>query len=398
MLILNLGLYPFLCNRVWISIDITELSGPRKASGSWGLGLVFFPLAVVVMAVLVVQLDTYETVAYPMHELGEQMYVAARKNAGMVSGLEKIGSGELVGAEDIVYEPKSGLVYTGCHDGWIKRVKLADSVVENWVHTGGRPLGIAIDESGDVFVADAYKGLLKVSINGKLELLTHEAEGIKFGLPDGVVVAKNGMVYFTDATYKYSFREALNDLLEGRPHGRLLSYDTSTKQTKVLARDLYFANGVELSPDQDFVIFCETFMRRCSRYYLQGEKRGSTDVFANNLPGLPDNVRYDGDGHYWMALPWDNSLLWKYTQTYPFMRKIFAFTLKHFHKMPDIMKFGGVIVLDLEGKPIGGYYDDTWRMTSSGVKIGEHLYLGSVTKPYILRLNLSQYPLAFATL
>lgn len=378
--------------------DLSDANTTQTGHGSWGSGLLFFPLAIVAIAVLVVQLDTYETVAYPMHELGETMFVAARKNAGTVSDLEKIGFGELVGAEDIVYEPKSGVVYTGCHDGWIKRVKLADSVsdsvVENWVHTGGRPLGIAIDESGDVFVADAYKGLLKVSIDGKIELLTHEAEGVKFGLPDGVVVAENGMVYFTDATYKYGFHEALNDLLEGRPHGRLLSYDPSTKQTKVLARDLYFANGVELSPHQDFLIFCETFMRRCFRYYLQGEKKGSTNVFANNLPGLPDNVHYDGDGHYWMAIPWDNSLLWKYTQAYPFARKIFAFTLKHLHRMPDIMKFGGVIVLDLEGKPIGGYYDDTWRMTSSGVKIGEHLYLGSVTKPYILRLNLTQYPLA----
>lgn len=379
---------------------ITELSGPnttRKASGSWGLRLVFFPLAIVAIAVLVVQLDTYEAVAYPMHELGEQMFVAAWKNVGEVSGLEKIGSGELVGAEDIAYEPKSGMVYTGCQDGWIKRVKLADSVVENWVHTGGRPIGIAIDESGDVFVTDAYKGLLKVSIDGKLESLTNEVNGIKFGLPNAVVVAKNGMVYFTDATYKYGFREALNDLLEGRPHGRVLSYDPSTKQTEVLVRDLYFANGVELSPDQDFVIFCETFMRRCSRYYLQGEKKGYIDVFANNLPGLPDNILYDGDGHYWIALPWDNSLLWKYTQAYPFLRKIFAFTLKHLHKMPDMMKFGGVIVLDLEGNPIGEYYDDSLKMTTSGVKIGEHLYMGSLTRSYMLRLNLTQNPLTVAT-
>lgn len=104
------------------------------------------------------------------------------------------------------------------------------------------------------------QGLLKVSKDGQLEVLTNEAEGIKIGLPDGVVVAKNGMLYFTDATYKYGFRDAVNDLMEGRPHGRLLSYDPSTKQTKVIVRDLYFANGVELSPEQDFIIFCETFM------------------------------------------------------------------------------------------------------------------------------------------
>ncbi|CAI9299047.1 unnamed protein product [Lactuca saligna] len=381
-------------------VKLTEISKPtttQKRSTSWGFSLLFSTVAIVVVAMLVIQLDTYETVAFPLQEVSEPMYVPARKNSASLSGVEKVGSGLLIGPEDIVYEPKSGVIYTGCHDGWIKRVTLsvsvADLVVENWVHTGGQPLGLAIDESGDVFVADAYKGLLKVSVDGKIELLTDEAEGIKVGLADGVVVAKNGMVYFTDATYKYNYRSALNDLMEGRPHGRLLSYDPSTKETKVIARDLYFANGVELSPNQDFVIFCETFMRRCSRYYLHGEKKGYIDVFAKNLPGLPDNVRYDGDGHYWMALPWDNSLLFTYTQKYQFVRKIFAFTLKHLRKMPDLMKFGGVIVLDLEGKVVGGYYDETWGMTSSGVKIGESLYLGSVAKTYITRLNLTQHPL-----
>ena len=102
--------------------------------------------------------------------------------------------------------------------------------------------------------------MLKANKDGELELLTDEADGVKLGFTDGVVVAKNGMVYFTDASFKYGFHEVIYDLLEGRPHGLLLSYDPSTKQTNVLARDLYFANGVELSPDQDFVIFCETFM------------------------------------------------------------------------------------------------------------------------------------------
>lgn len=55
-----------------------------------------------------------------------------------------------------------------------------------------------------------------------------------------------------------------------------------------------------------FLIYCR---RRCSRYYIEGEKKGTIDIFAKNLPGLPDNVRYDGDGHYWMALPWVRIIL-----------------------------------------------------------------------------------------
>ena len=104
------------------------------------------------------------------------------------------------------------------------------------------------------------KGLLNVSEDGVIELLTDSAEGHQFKLTDGVDIAEDGTIYFTDASYKYSLHQYPLDILEGRPYGRLLSYNPSTRQTKVLVRDLYFANGVVVSPDQKFVVFCETPM------------------------------------------------------------------------------------------------------------------------------------------
>lgn len=91
-----------------------------------------------------------------------------------------------------------------------------------------------------------------------VESLTTEVEGVKFGLTDGVDVAQDGTVYFTDASSKYGFHNFILDFLEGRPLGRFLSYNPTTKTTKLLVGGLYFANGVALSPTQDFVIFCET--------------------------------------------------------------------------------------------------------------------------------------------
>lgn len=91
-------------------------------------------------------------------------------------------------------------------------------------------------------------------------LLTDEAEGQKFKLTDGVDVADDGMIYFTDASYKYYLREYILDIFEGKPNGRLLGFDPVTKETKVLVSDLYFANGVVLSPDQTHLVYCETSM------------------------------------------------------------------------------------------------------------------------------------------
>lgn len=59
---------------------------------------------------------------------------------------------------------------------------------------------------------------------------------------------------------------------------------------------------------------------------------------------------------------------------------------------PSTEKNGGVLGVDLEGKPTAHYYDQDLFLVSSGVKIGEHLYLGSLVLPYIIHLNVTQYP------
>lgn len=172
--------------------------------------------------------------------------------------------------------------------------------------------------------------------DGKFKVLCTEAGGKKFKIVDGVTLAKDGMIYFTDASYKYALHEHLLDILERKPYGRLMSYNPKTNETKVLLNDLYFANGVTMMPNQKALIFCETSMyastyiynffffffffrkglvlysmkmsswfarARCRKYFIKGEKRGKVEKFAEDLPGLPDAIHYDKDGDlYWIAL------------------------------------------------------------------------------------------------
>jgi sugar lactone lactonase YvrE len=37
------------------------------------------------------------------------------------------------------------------------------------------------------------------------------------------------------------------------------------------------------------------------RYWLEGDKQGTVEVFAD-LPGFPDNIRINEDGHFWVAI------------------------------------------------------------------------------------------------
>ncbi|KAG6387677.1 hypothetical protein SASPL_152869 [Salvia splendens] len=126
--------------------------------------IVPLPYAVAAVAVLAAALlysfATFDPAVFPEHELA---LVAPKQNDRMLSGSERIGEGELVSPEDIAYDPQTGLIYTGGEDGWISKVAFKDSaaqsVVEKWVNTGGRPLGIAHGLHGEVIVADAFKCL-----------------------------------------------------------------------------------------------------------------------------------------------------------------------------------------------------------------------------------------------
>ncbi|KAI9072338.1 hypothetical protein K1719_040664 [Acacia pycnantha] len=365
------------------------------STSSWHL--LFFTLILpITLASILFGLDPFQPAHFPADVMSPSITTAPASNDKMRGGSEAMAEGHVEGPEDVVYDAATGFIYTGCSDGWIKRVMVkesapGDSGVESLVRTEGRPLGVALHRNGELIVADSDKGLVKVTREGKIELLTDEVEGLKFKLTDGVDIAEDGIIYFTDASYKYSFKDFMFDILEGKPYGRLISYDPATNLTSLLVSNLYFANGVAVSPDQQFVIFCESILRRCRKYYIKGPKKGSIEKFVENMPGYPDNIHYDGEGQYWIGLSSSPTYGWELALRYPIIRKALAMIVKYVGK-PDVEKNGGVVSVDLEGNLKAHYYDAHFSLISSAIKIGNHLYCGSLHYPFIIRLDLNKYP------
>lgn len=138
---------------------------------------------------------------------------------------------------------------------------------------------------------------------GVKTILSTEAEGVKYGLIDEVIVASDGLIYFTDGTYKYPLATWWYDLLEGKPHGRLLVYDPKTNTTSVLVKNIQFANGVALSKSEDYLLYCESTTARVIKLHLKGSNKGKSEVFINNLPGHPDNIHRNKAGdRFYLAL------------------------------------------------------------------------------------------------
>lgn len=85
------------------------------------------------------------------------------------------------------------------------------------------------------------------------------------------------------------------------PSGRLVYLKRGTKKPQALLENLWFANGVVLSPNEDFLIVSDLNRNRLIRYWLKTDKAGTSEVFVDRLPGGVDNITPDKKG-FWAAL------------------------------------------------------------------------------------------------
>lgn len=300
---------------------------------------------------------------------------------------ELLAQGQIVGPEDTAVDGQ-GQVFAGLDDGRIVRIG-ADGKAETFVETGGRPLGLAFDKAGRLIVADAWKGLLEIDPQGKIRVLTDSADGIPFAFTDDLDIASDGRIYFSDASSRFHQPDYILDLLEARPHGRLLRYDPATGKTETLLKDLYFANGVALSQHEDFVLVNETYRYRITRYWLKGEKAGQHDVFIDNLPGLPDNLASDRSGTFWVALPSPRKTDADVIQQMPWLKR--QLTKLPRAVLPKPVPYGLVIQVNENGEIVRSLHDTSGqhlRMVTSAKPVNGVLYLGSLENDRIGRLPL----------
>ncbi|CAD5107720.1 SMP-30/gluconolactonase/LRE family protein [Zestomonas carbonaria] len=300
---------------------------------------------------------------------------------------ELLAKGEVHGPEDTAVDGQ-GRVYAGLHDGRVVRIG-ADGAVQTFADTGGRPLGMDFDAQGNLIVADAYKGLLRIDPQGNIAVLATEADGVPFRFTDDLDIASDGRIYFSDASSKFEQPDYLLDLLEARPHGRLLRHDPATGKTETLLGDLYFANGVALSKDEDFVLVNETYRYRIQRYWLKGDKAGTHEVFIDNLPGLPDNLQGDRAGTFWVALPTPRKADADFLHRNPWLKAQLAKLPRALWPKP--IPYGFAIALDENGKIVRSLHDTSGthlQMVTSVKPVGDYLYLGSLDNDRIGKLKI----------
>ena len=316
---------------------------------------------------------------------------------GELADAPLIAAGRIPGPEDIVFD-EQGRLYTGGEDGVIYRITLGQSGnedtedVEEFANTGGRPLGMRFDDQGNLIVTDSERGLLSVTPDGQITTLTDSVGGTPITYADELDIASDGTIYFSDASTEFE-RGFPFDMLEARPHGRLLSYDPGTGSTEILAEDLYFANGVSLTPEEDSVLVVESFRYRITRLWIEGPRAGEREVFADNLIGIPDNLHRAPDGTYWVAANNIRPAIIDGMHPSPFLKEQFAkLGQDRLRAISADSRYGLVLQLDERGEVVRSLHDPEGRLYNLSAAL-EHegdLYLGTLFGDSIGRYPLDQ--------
>ena len=250
------------------------------------------------------------------------------------------------------------------------------------------------DRDGNLIVADGWKGLISIDPSGKIKVLCTEAGDRPFKLVDDVDVDSQNVAWFSDASHKHGHKgHSMNEVLESRPNGRLVKYDINTGECSVILGDLFFANGVAVSPDETYVLVNESMRYRVQKVYVRGPRKGVAEVLVDNLPGFPDGISTGEDGIFWLAIFAPRNELLDSARPKPWLRKLI-------HRIPAVLqpkpkRHPFVLGLDADGKVVHNLQDAdgaSFAKTTSAEQAGDWLYIGSLTEPKWGRIKVSSLP------
>ncbi|KAG7356114.1 strictosidine synthase related protein [Nitzschia inconspicua] len=235
----------------------------------------------------------------------------------------------LLSSPETVFFGPDGTMYTATDQGHL--ISLTDWKYEsNHIITAkttlvkslgpGRPLGAKFTSDGStIYFADALLGLLRLrhphNPESKVEIVAStvvdtNGQSTPIMLADDLTIGPvSGKIYFTDAstvppprngdmTYDPMYASKV-DALKAAPSGRLLEYDPSTDTVRILATDLWFANGVGVDQDEQYLVFAETFRLGLAKYYLKGKQKGEIEYIVR---GSPSPAYFDGVDCAWKGV------------------------------------------------------------------------------------------------
>jgi len=340
-------------------------------------------------------------------------YTGAHAANQKLAGVQQwpLGEGQ-AGPESILAQGEA--VYTGLGNGDVRQFGLDGQQRRVVVNTGGRPLGLDMDAQGRLLVADALKGLLRITGEGAqakvepiLTTVQHPVPDDPVRYADAVKVGPGGTIWLTDASRRFgaqawggTFEASVLDILEHSCSGRLIAQDPVTLQARVALQGLCFPNGIAFSADGKALFLSETGSYRVLKVdlaklsvvrTLQGDtgvptlvqamQQGAATVLIDNLPGFPDNLTAGSGGRIWVGLTKPRSKVIDFAAAHPWLRSLTLRLPRALWPVPPHV--GHVIAFDEQGRILDDLQDPqgTYPETTGATEAGGKLFIQSLNAP-----------------
>ena len=274
-----------------------------------------------------------------------------------------------------------------------------------------------MDAQGRLLVADAMRGLLRITGEGDkaridpiLTTVQHPVPDDRVGYADAVKVAPDGRtIWLTDASRRFrasdwasTFDASVQDAMEHSCSGRVIALDGDTLQHRVALQGLCFPNGLAFSGDGKTLYVAETGTYRILAIDLaklsvvrtsQGDvgvptmqqalDQGAARVFIDNLPGFPDNLERAASGRIWVGLTKPRSALLDAMASHPLARQVVLRLPKAFLPVPK--PYGHILAFDDSGHIVDDLQDPSgaYPETTSATEAGGRLFVQSLTASQI---------------
>ena len=187
------------------------------------------------------------------------------------------------------------LLFLDIHDKCIKSADLNGTVQK----VGALPYlpgGFGVLADGGLIVGDAWRRKMYRWASAGPEQIADLSNVAGVCLSDGIVDSQGGM-YVGDAGFDF-----LNPLVDPVLHGVIVHVSVDGKSS-VVARDLFFPNGMVITPDNSTLIVAETLGHRLTAFEIENDgslgSRREWAQFGDDVK--PDGICLDREGAIWVA-------------------------------------------------------------------------------------------------
>lgn len=231
------------------------------------------------------------------------------------AGIELLASGFNWSEGPVWYD--GGIVFSDVPEntvfGWKEGDKTASVVLKpsgSLKGDGQGSNGLAVDGQGSLILTQqGERRIARLEKDGSFTPLATLFEGKRFNSPNDLVIAKNGIIYFTDPPY---------GMKKGEPqdapyHGVYAFHPSKPEAVALVLKDVQWPNGIALSPDEKtlYLAVSDKEFPRVMAYDLSADgKVGKGRVLFDAKPlmtparkGLCDGMKVDTNGNIWTTGP-----------------------------------------------------------------------------------------------